>query len=288
MALACAAAAGNAAAQPWDSDSGVPSVDWRGRLELKRINTSRGTPEETTRTALRVETFFDGAVSLLRVDLPFPDADTDSAAARSTRAWGTSRSGPASARSSPARCVFRLSSSSPCRAPTPRRSAPASTSSAPASACWRRQGAARRVARDAVRGRGVADGFLPWRRRSRRRQLHQARAHAVRPVARAVHAQAQAEAGVRSAKHEQGGVGEIELGAYFGEKHGSQRQWRAWLMLGARLDGPDNVASTYNTRARARPGAYFLTTPSSSPPPSAWASPAPAPSRWRAPGYRTR
>ena len=50
---------------------------WHGRIELKRQNTSRGTPDESTQTSLRIETFFDGTVSALRLDLPFPDEKTD-------------------------------------------------------------------------------------------------------------------------------------------------------------------------------------------------------------------
>ena len=39
--------------------------------------TSRGTPEESTRSNLRLERFLDGPVALLRLDLPFPDEQTD-------------------------------------------------------------------------------------------------------------------------------------------------------------------------------------------------------------------
>lgn len=39
--------------------------------------TSRGTPDETTKTTLRLERFFAGTVRLLRLDLPFPDEETD-------------------------------------------------------------------------------------------------------------------------------------------------------------------------------------------------------------------
>ena len=53
------------------------SENWHGRLELKRQNTSRGTPDESTQTTLRIETFFDGPVSVLRLDLVFPDEKTD-------------------------------------------------------------------------------------------------------------------------------------------------------------------------------------------------------------------
>jgi hypothetical protein len=51
--------------------------NWHGRLEIKRQNTSRGTPDESTQTTLRVETFFDGVISALRIDAPLPDEKTD-------------------------------------------------------------------------------------------------------------------------------------------------------------------------------------------------------------------
>lgn len=50
---------------------------WHGRIELKRQSTSRGTPEESTKTTLRLESFFTGTMALLRIDLPFPDEETD-------------------------------------------------------------------------------------------------------------------------------------------------------------------------------------------------------------------
>lgn len=45
----------------------------RWRIELKRQATERGTPEETTKTQLKLEYTPDGPVSLLRLELPFPD-----------------------------------------------------------------------------------------------------------------------------------------------------------------------------------------------------------------------
>ena len=46
----------------------------RGLIELKRQATSRGTPEETTKTNLKFDFFpHEGAVALLRLELPFPD-----------------------------------------------------------------------------------------------------------------------------------------------------------------------------------------------------------------------
>ena len=53
------------------------SDNWHGRMEIKRQNTSRGTPDESTMTQLRLETFFDGPIAALRFDLPLPDEKTD-------------------------------------------------------------------------------------------------------------------------------------------------------------------------------------------------------------------
>jgi len=53
------------------------SASWRGLIELKRQATSRGTPEESTQTQLKIDSYFDGLISLFRVQIPFPDADTD-------------------------------------------------------------------------------------------------------------------------------------------------------------------------------------------------------------------
>jgi len=48
-----------------------------GLVELKRQATARGTPEETTKTNLKFDWFpAEGAVSLLRIELPFPDQKT--------------------------------------------------------------------------------------------------------------------------------------------------------------------------------------------------------------------
>jgi hypothetical protein len=45
-------------------------------LELKRENTNRGTPDETTKTQIKIDAYLDGIVSLLRLDVPFPDDKT--------------------------------------------------------------------------------------------------------------------------------------------------------------------------------------------------------------------
>lgn len=45
-------------------------------LELKREATNRGTPGETTKTQVRIDVLLDRIVSLLRLDVPFPDDKT--------------------------------------------------------------------------------------------------------------------------------------------------------------------------------------------------------------------
>lgn len=59
-----------------ESEPTVPNRDWHGRIELKRQNTERGTTDESTKTTLRIESFFKGPIRLLRVDLQFPDEKT--------------------------------------------------------------------------------------------------------------------------------------------------------------------------------------------------------------------
>jgi len=49
----------------------------RGKIELKRQATNRGTPDETTKTQLKIDAYLDGFVTLLRLEVPFPDEKTD-------------------------------------------------------------------------------------------------------------------------------------------------------------------------------------------------------------------
>lgn len=82
MALAIAlATAGVASAAADDADkakttSAGPEFS-HGLIELKRQATARGTVDETTKTNLKFDYFpQEGAVSLLRLELPFPDDKT--------------------------------------------------------------------------------------------------------------------------------------------------------------------------------------------------------------------
>jgi hypothetical protein len=45
-------------------------------FELKREFTNRGTPEETSKTQIKIIAYLDGIVSLLRLEVPFPDEPT--------------------------------------------------------------------------------------------------------------------------------------------------------------------------------------------------------------------
>jgi hypothetical protein len=72
--LAVALAAGVACAA---DESAEHSARPHWGFELKRQNTGRGTPEESTKTTLRLENYPDGELALVRLDVPLPDAKTD-------------------------------------------------------------------------------------------------------------------------------------------------------------------------------------------------------------------
>jgi hypothetical protein len=57
-------------------DAGGTERGHHFRLELKREATNRGTPDETTKTQIKIDALFDGVVSLLRLEVPFPDDKT--------------------------------------------------------------------------------------------------------------------------------------------------------------------------------------------------------------------
>ena len=78
LVLAAGAAARAADASPDAAATVTPApLLSSGLVELKRQNTARGTPEETTKTELKFDFFpREGALALIRVELPFPDAKT--------------------------------------------------------------------------------------------------------------------------------------------------------------------------------------------------------------------
>lgn len=76
MFLAAAGAArGEEAAVATNLPEAGARTNWL--VEFKRQATARGTPEETTKSQVKFDFFPDGPVSLLRLELPFPDEDTD-------------------------------------------------------------------------------------------------------------------------------------------------------------------------------------------------------------------
>jgi hypothetical protein len=61
-------------------DDDAPALEaprHRWGLEAKRQATSRGTPSETTKTSFKFEHYPDGAIALLRLEVPFPDDKSD-------------------------------------------------------------------------------------------------------------------------------------------------------------------------------------------------------------------
>ena len=85
MALCLCVAAASAARAAGDESAGddsgsaapSPAPKYRHLVELKRSATDRGTSDETTKTNLKFDYLLtDGAVSFLRLELPFPDKKT--------------------------------------------------------------------------------------------------------------------------------------------------------------------------------------------------------------------
>lgn len=60
-----------------DEAAPAKGAGWNGNVEVKRYATDRGTADETTQTSLRLEAYLPTFVDLIRVDIPFPDAETD-------------------------------------------------------------------------------------------------------------------------------------------------------------------------------------------------------------------
>ncbi len=73
---ALAASSAGAARGEEAAAAGIPpgaGAAKRWLVEFKRQATERGTPEETTKTQLKLEYLPDGPVTLLRLEVPFPD-----------------------------------------------------------------------------------------------------------------------------------------------------------------------------------------------------------------------
>ena len=248
FALACAAT--GAGAQPWDSDSGVPDLNWRGGAEIKRDYTSRGTPSESTKTTLQITTFIDGPVSLVRLYVPIPDAETDFNGSVFDPRLGdiAVRAGFRALKSGtlsfPSYVELTFPTANPENLGTGkyqievgvRMLAPFTASFMPASHVTRFEAEVSQTnsfAGDPARA-DINVTKLQLTLKDLWREKYTLKL-TLKPSWDHV-------------KHEAGAVAEVETGFYFGEKRGPHHAWRTWLMLGSRVAGPAGVSGTYNTR----------------------------------------
>jgi hypothetical protein len=237
-----------AAAQQADAGDFAPlEGEWHGRLEAKRQNTSRGTPEESTKTTLRVETFFDSPIAFLRVDFPFPDEKHDfegspfdpekgdlkvRAGFRALKAAGYScpsyveltfpTADPKDAGTGKYQLGAGIRMLVPFKAPFADASAHAMRFETELSQTASFGGDPARA--DINYTKLELTVYDLWRERYTFKLK-------LKPAYDYV-------------KSDDGAVGEIEAGFFFGEK----RSWRTWLMLGRRLWGPQGISSTYDDR----------------------------------------
>jgi len=249
LVLACAVT--GAAAQPWDSDSGVPDLEWRGGAQLKRDWTSRGTPQESTKTQVEVNTFIDGPVSLIRVTVPFPDEDTDFGGSPFDPQLGDIK----------VRAGFRALKSGKVSFPSyVELSFPTADPESLGSGKYEITAGIKMLA-------PFAASFMPASHATRFEvDLSQTNSFAGDPDRNDVNVtklelvaadlwrerytlKVSYKPSWDHVKREEGAVAEIQVGFYFGEKQGrTHRAWRAWLMGGSRVSGPAGVSGTYNTR----------------------------------------
>jgi hypothetical protein len=247
--LACAAT--GAAAQPWDGDSGVPDLEWRGGAQLKRDWTSRGTPQESTKTQVEINTFIDSPVSFIRLTLSFPDADTDFGGDPFDPELGDSK----------VRAGFRALKHGKLSFPSyVELSFPTANPESAGSGKYEITAGIKMLA-------PFAASFMSDAHRTRfEADLSQTNSFAGDPARNDVNvtkaelilsdlwrerytAKVSYKPSWDHVKHEDGAVVEIQVGFYFGEKEGrTHHPWRTWLMGGGRVSGPSGVSGTYNTR----------------------------------------
>jgi len=249
LVLACAAT--SAAAQPWDSDSGVPDLEWRGGAQLKRDWTSRGTPQESTKTQLEVNTFIDGPVSLIRITVPFPDEDTDFGGSPFDPQLGDIK----------LRAGFRALKHGKLSFPSyVELTFPTANPQSAGNQNYEIAAGIKLLA-------PFAASFMPDTHRTRfEGELSQTNSFAGDPDAKETNAtkleltlsdlwreRYTAKVSYKPTwdhvKHETGAVVEVTVGFYFGEREGrTHHPWRVWVMGGGRVSGPEGVSGTYNTR----------------------------------------
>ena len=229
----------------------MPDLEWRGGAQLKRDWTSRGTPSESTKTTVEINTFIDGPVSLVRVTVPFPDADTDTEGSPFDPRLGDIK----------LRAGFRALKSGKLSFPSyVELSFPTADPESLGSGKYEITEGIKMLA-------PFRASFMPASHATRfETELSQTNSFAGDPARNDVNV-TKLELTLKDlwrerytlklslkpswdhVKHEDGAVAEIEVGFYFGEKHGrTHHAWRTWLMGGSRVAGPSGVSGTYNTR----------------------------------------
>lgn len=215
---------------------------WHGRIELTRQNTAHGTPGESTQTKLRIDVVLRGAVTLFRVDLPFPDDKTSFAGDPFNPRLGDvkTRAGFASFEAGGLSFPSFIEATFPTANPESLGSGKYQLSAAfrmlaplkaPRDHELRFEGQAQQV--NSVAGDPATQDIdytkfeLTLNDTWRRTYTFKLK---FKPVVDWT------QNGLT------GSVGEIEGGLFF------RRDWRAWLMLGHRATGPSGIPSTYSDR----------------------------------------
>jgi hypothetical protein len=245
LAFACALAADATAQLPAMKPS-TPD-EWHGRLELKREDTARGTPGESTKTTVRVETFLDGPVNLLRIDVPFPDAKTDFEGSPFNPKEGDLkiRAGFRPLRSGdylfPAFVEATFPTADPDQGGAGKYQLSAGIRMLAPLRYPFRDDAAHKLLLETELSQTNSVGGDPARADLNYTKLE----FTLNDLWRGQYTlKLKVKPSFDHVRDDAGGVGEVEAGMYFGEAH----RWRTWLMLGHRLWGPDGVAGTYENR----------------------------------------
>jgi len=219
---------------------------WRGLFELKRQNTSRGTPEESTKTTLRVERFLDGPVEAIRLDFAFPDEKQDFDGSPLNPRLGDIK----------ARLRFRPLKGNGYSIPSfVEASFPTAHPDSLGSGKYQLSAGIRIVA-------PVTAAFLDPSRHTLRLEAEVEQVNSIggdssrKDIAHTKFeltaydiwretytAKLKLKPAVDwEADGRTGAVAEVEGGVFFA------RDWRAWIMFGRRVWGPSGIASTYDTR----------------------------------------
>jgi len=219
--------------------------EWHGRLELKREDTARGTPGESTKTTVRIETFLPGAVNLLRLDLPFPDAKTDFAGSPFNPKEGDLklRAGLRPLQSGDLRFPSFVEATFPTADPDQGGAGKYQLSAgirmlAPLRYPFE-EGVAHKLLLEGEVAQTNSVGGDPARADINYTKLELTLNDLWRDK---YTLKLKVKPSFDHVRDDAGGVGEVEGGFYFG------RGWRTWLMLGHRLWGADGVAGTYENR----------------------------------------